>query len=106
MRIRRMLMLATLAVLGLSGTQAQAQVRVGVVVGPTYYRPYRYRYYAPPPVVIVPRPVYVAPPPPVVYVQPAPVYAPPPPPPVVSAAPPAPSPAAPPPPPLGSVAPY
>jgi hypothetical protein len=95
MHVKRILVLAALAVLSLPlfSSPARAGVYVGVGVGrpgPYYgryysyrYRPYRGYYYGPrvviaaPPVVVAP----AAPPPVVIAPAPAPVYAPPPPPP-------------------------
>ena len=74
---KRTLVLAALALVGLSwaAAPASAGVYVGVGVPGPYYRPYYRRYYygprvviAAPPVVVAPAPVYVAPPP--VYVAP------------------------------------
>jgi hypothetical protein len=72
MNVKRLVLLAGIALLALPATNAQAHVGIGVSIGlPLYYRPYcygpYYPYYYYQPVV----PVYVAPPP--VVVQAAPV---------------------------------
>jgi hypothetical protein len=92
MRVRRTMLLAALALVGLASPSVQAGGRVAIgvgigVPGPYYYRPYGYYYrpyyYGPYPAVYVePRPVYVVPSGQPVYVQPgvyqaAPGYAPP-----------------------------
>jgi hypothetical protein len=84
MTLRRVLLLALLALLLVPWNSAQAGWRIGVRIGvpfPFYYRPYTYSvyvapapvyYYPPAPVYVQPAPVYVQPAP--VYVQPAPTY--------------------------------
>jgi hypothetical protein len=79
MRAKLTSVCATLLLLGLMVTPAQAHWGVGVHIGIPiffppycgYYRPYPV-YYAPAPYYVQPAPVYVQPAP--VYVQPAPVY--------------------------------
>jgi len=75
MNAARKFVLATLALLGLSLTTAQAGVFVGIGVPGPFYRHHYYRPYWGPRVVVGLPPIYIgSPPPPPVYVQPAPVY--------------------------------
>jgi hypothetical protein len=77
--MKRMMILALVVLLGMSWTTADAYWRGGIYVGPGWYRPYPYRVYVAPVVVVAPPPVVVAPvPQPVYVVQPAPqpVYVP------------------------------
>jgi hypothetical protein len=73
MTLTRVLLLGMVALFAVPASQVQAWYRVGVYVGPGYYRPYYPVgvYVAPAPVVVAPAPVVVAPQP-VYVVQPAP----------------------------------
>jgi hypothetical protein len=82
--MKRMMLLAVVALLSIPWASADAYWRAGIWVGPGYYRPYPYRVYvapvvvAPAPIVVttVPQPVYVVQPAPQpVYVEHAPVPA-------------------------------
>jgi hypothetical protein len=73
MTFKRVVLLAFVAFVSVPWASADAWWRGGVWVGPGYYRPYPYRVYVGPTVVVAPVPVVVAPvPPPVYVVQPAP----------------------------------
>jgi hypothetical protein len=73
MTLKRVLLLALVALLGIPCSNANAYWRGGIWVGPGYYRPYPVRIYVGAPVVVAPAPVIVTTvPPPVYVVQPAP----------------------------------
>jgi hypothetical protein len=75
MTVKRVVWIASLALLAGSWASAQAGWRIAIGVrAPVYYRPYPYRVYVAPAPVYLAAPVYVQPAP--VYLQPAPVYAP------------------------------
>lgn len=84
MNARRLVFVGAILAASVSASMADAQVAIGVGIGPVrigiggpvYYRPYPYYaryYYAPPRVYVAPSPVVVRPR--VVYVNPAPMYA-------------------------------
>jgi hypothetical protein len=71
--MKRMMLLALVVLLGMAWTSADAYWRSGIYFGPGWYRPYPYRVYVAPVVVVGPAPVVVTPPSqPVYVVQPAP----------------------------------
>ena len=71
--MKRVLLLAFVALLAIPWSSADAYWRGGIWIGPGYYRPYPYRVYVGPAVVVAPAPVVISPvPQPVYVVQPAP----------------------------------